>query len=86
MSDLTGYPIYRDLIIEDRVQKKIKNGKLFTEYLGDYKAGYMISVTTPGEDNLTSKKSKLAANGKTGIIAGHCYAVMNVWEEELTND
>mmetsp|Transcript_16055 Transcript_16055/g.17391 ORF Transcript_16055/g.17391 Transcript_16055/m.17391 type:complete len:757 (-) Transcript_16055:897-3167(-) len=75
MVDLTGAPCKSFRLDDPLMKVKIDNGELWSELLRYDLENYLMSASTPGEDeiNITGKRQK----NSMGLIAGHSYTIIS---------
>jgi hypothetical protein len=74
MIDLTGAPCKSFRLDDPLLKSKIDNGELWSEFLRFDLENYIMTASTPGEDEscATGKRQK----NSMGLVAGHSYTVI----------
>lgn len=75
--DLTGCPTFTMVFDEEDVKNKVENNTLWEEIKGFEEEGYLISVSTPGEDRWADQGWG-DDEESSGLSPGHAYTILQV--------
>ena len=75
--DLTGAPCKEILIEDENTQAAIEDGSLWRKLVKYDSYSYVMTLATPGEDNMTEGGER---NGG-GLVPGHAYTLIGVHEQ-----
>mmetsp|Transcript_33587 Transcript_33587/g.38165 ORF Transcript_33587/g.38165 Transcript_33587/m.38165 type:complete len:826 (+) Transcript_33587:44-2521(+) len=80
LMDLTGCPCKQFNLDEDRARAKIKSGEFWESLKKWDEEGFLMSVSTPGEDKWSEANEPERAHG--GLVPGHAYTVLLAKESQ----
>lgn len=75
--DLTGCPTFTMVFDEEDVKNKVENNTLWEEIKGFEEEGYLLSVSTPGEDRWADQGWG-DDEESSGLSPGHAYTILQV--------
>jgi calpain-15 len=75
--DLTGCPTFTMVFDEEDVKNKVENNTLWEDIKGFEEEGYLLSVSTPGEDRWADQGWG-DDEESSGLSPGHAYTILQV--------